>query len=70
MGNAGGKNDDDTEIDTDSDSGITENGVFTRFFGGDDVTSSGSLETKSVFTYEEEDETFWYSLHSMCGNCA
>lgn len=69
MGNAGRKNDDDTEIDSDSDSGITEYGVFTRFFGGDDA-SRGSLETKSVSTYEEEDDIFWYSLHSMCGNCA
>lgn len=75
MGKAGGKSDDDTEVDTDSDSGITENGVFTRFFGGDEETSNGSLETTSVFTSEEADNEsggFWDILHCsmMCGNCA
>jgi hypothetical protein len=74
MGKGGGMTDDETEIDTNSYSGITENGVFTRFFGGDDVTSSGSFETTSVLTSDMEDNDdggIWNSLHCyMCGNCA
>lgn len=66
MGKGGEMTDDDTEVDTDSDSGITENGVLTRFFGGDEVNSSESFETTSVLT--SDDGGFWNSLHcSMCG---
>ncbi len=68
MGKGRDMTDDDTEVDTDSDSGITDNGVLTRFFGGDEVTSSGSFETTSVLT--SDDGGFWNSLHrSMCGYC-
>ncbi len=68
----GGTSDDDTEIDTDSDSGITENGVFTRFFGGDEETDA-SLETASMLTSDLDDADgggFWCSIHNMCGSCA
>jgi hypothetical protein len=69
---SGGTSDDDTEIDTDSDCGITENGVFTRFFGGDEETDA-SLETASMLTSDPDDADgggFWCSIHNMCGGCA